>query len=92
MKKFLFGVLAATALVGCGADNVGACKKWKTAAACGSNTTTLDAINCDSYANTTCDISEYFNCMSTAYVCTNGTYDTAKLANAANCASKAVCK
>jgi hypothetical protein len=34
----------------------------------------------------------YFNCLSTAYVCVNGSYDANKLGNASSCASQAICK
>lgn len=93
MKKSLFtGALIALALSACGgADNVAACKRWKEAVKCGTSSA-VDAINCEAYANTTCDISDYFDCLSTAYVCMNGQYDSSKLGNASACASKAVCK
>ena len=94
MKNALLVVAALLSLAGCGgADNVGACEKWKTAAKCGTAANAgFDAITCSSYANLSCDISDYFDCLSTAYVCTNGMYDVSKLSNATNCASKAVCK
>lgn len=93
MKRSLLLALAALCtLAACGADNVSACNRWKDAVKCGTNTTAIDSISCSAYANTTCDISAYFDCLSTAYVCVNGSYDTSKLGNASACASKAVCK
>lgn len=95
MKKvLLFAAVSASLLSACGgADNVAACNTWKEKVKCGSSSATLDsAINCSAYANTACDISDYFDCLSTAYVCQNGMYDSTKLANASSCASKAVCK
>lgn len=95
MKRLFFtAVVSLATLAACGGtDNVGACNNWKAKAACGSSSaTTLAAINCDLYANTTCDISGYFNCLSTAYVCVNGSYDSSKLGNASSCASQAICK
>jgi hypothetical protein len=48
---------------------------------------------CDSYANTACDVSAYFDCATSHYVCNNGTYDQAKLASfSADCAAKATCQ
>jgi hypothetical protein len=94
-KAFLLAAVSASLLSACGgADNVAACNKWKESVKCGSSSAMLDsAINCNAYANTACDISEYFSCLSTAYFCKpDGTYDSAKLANASSCASKAVCK
>ena len=91
MKSALLTIAAVFSLAACGGvDNVGACERWKTAVKCGS--ANVDAISCSAYANTTCDISAYFDCLSTAYVCVNGQYDTSKLANSSACTSKAVCK
>jgi hypothetical protein len=92
MRKWLFAGLLA---VGCGdsgssIDNVGACKSFVQKVKCG----TVDIsqqVNCDAYANTTCDISGYFTCLEDHYVCVNGMYDNTKLATAGDCASKATC-
>jgi hypothetical protein len=94
MKKRILMTCAALSLAACGGnDNVGACKRWKTSIACGTAANAaIDAINCDAYATTSCDISAYFDCLSTAYVCTNGQYDPSKLANASTCVSKATCR
>ncbi|MBL9008397.1 MAG: hypothetical protein JNJ46_29320 [Myxococcales bacterium] len=91
MAALLF--VPALSLLACGGpDNVKACNDWKAAAKCGTSTAALDAVSCDAYKNTSCDISEYFKCLTPLYVCTGGMYDTAKLAMASTCASKAVCK
>ena len=92
MRNLIVSVVSVVALslVGCGTDNVGACNRWKEKVKCG--TLNVDAVNCDLYKNTTCDISEYFDCLSGAYVCTNGQYDMSKMQNATACASKAVCQ
>ena len=75
-----------------GANNVAACKKWVTAAACGSVDISA-SFPCENYANTTCDISAYFDCATAHYVCVNGTYDSAKLSTfGADCAAKAACR
>lgn len=95
MKKFLALAVVCLAVVGCGgagANNVAACKKFVTAVKCGSVDIST-TFSCDSYANTTCDISAYFDCATSHYTCTNGMYDQAKLSSfTADCTSKAVCK
>jgi hypothetical protein len=96
MNKLVLSFLCLVAVAGCGGggstvDNVDACKKFVAKVKCG----TVDIssqVNCDAYANTSCDISAYFDCLSGAYVCVNGSYDTTKLATASDCASKAVCQ
>lgn len=96
MKKFIVcavAALAAASSSGCGAgqNNVDACKRFVTAAKCGS-TDLSTSFSCDSYANTTCDISTYFDCAAAHYVCTNGSYDSAKLQSfSTDCAAKATC-
>lgn len=72
-------------------DNVGACKAFIEKVKCGSVDLSQTVV-CDNYKNTSCDITAYFDCLSGAYVCTNGMYDPAKLGNAATCASKATCQ
>ncbi len=94
MKKLLALSAVAFSLFACGPgpSNVAACKKFLMSASCGSVDVT-SSFNCDSFKDTTCDVSEYFNCASSHYVCTNGMYDTAKLSSfSTDCASKAVCK
>jgi hypothetical protein len=90
MKKLLAGAVLAVALVGCGTDNVGSCKKFVAAVQCGTLTTITDSF-CDAYKNVTCDETPYLDCMTAAYVCTNGQYDTTKLANVSACGAK-LCK
>jgi hypothetical protein len=93
MNKLVLSFLCLFAAAGCGGsdhDNVAACKDFIQKVKCG----TVDIsnqVNCDSYANTTCDISPYFDCLSTKYVCVNGSYDTSKLATLSECARKAQC-
>ena len=95
MKKLLCLAALAVAVVGCGspgANNVAACKRFVTAANCGSMNISA-TFPCDSYANTACDVSAYFDCATSHYVCNNGTYDQAKLASfSADCAAKATCQ
>jgi hypothetical protein len=74
-----------------GAANVEACEDLVASLRCG-NVDVRGQIPCNQYASTTCDISEYFDCLATKYVCRNGTWDTAKLATASQCADKAVCR
>ena len=75
-----------------GADNVAACKTFYTALKCGTNDLSSGASVCESYKNTTCDISLYFACLQTHYVCSNGMYDSAKQSTIGECTSKATCK
>lgn len=91
MRRLLLAILPVIALglSACGADNVKSCNDWKAKVACGS--VSPDAINCEAYANSTCDISDYFDCLADAYVCENGSYNTEKLQTASACASKATC-
>jgi hypothetical protein len=95
MKKLipLFVSVIASGLIGCGSpvDNVAACEDFVKKVKCGSIDIT-NQVDCSTYGATTCDISEYFNCLSTKYVCSNGMYDTTKLASAGECAAKAVCR
>lgn len=94
MNKLVLSVLCLLAAAGCGGpafDNVEACKTFVQKVKCG----TVDIstqVNCDAYANTSCDIAPYFDCLSSKYVCTNGSYDSSKLATASQCADKAVCR
>ena len=97
MKKMLLGIgmivsLALACGNSAGSNNVQACKNFLTKASCGTTNLTTQ-FNCDSYQNTSCDISAYFDCASTHFVCTDaGTYDpTAQASFAADCASKAQC-
>ena len=92
MKKRLLPFFAALGLAACGGpDNVATCKSFVQSAKCGSVDISTQ-VNCDAYANTSCDISGYFDCLKTKYVCTsNGTYDTTKLATVGDCTAQATC-
>jgi hypothetical protein len=71
-------------------DNVGACNRFIQKVKCG--TVDISAqVNCQLYASTACDISSYFDCLSSKYVCKNGMYDPLKLSTASECANKATC-
>jgi hypothetical protein len=96
MNKLVLAFLSLVTVAGCGGggssfDNVEACKTFETKVKCGS-VDISQSVDCDVYANTTCDIAPYFDCLATKYVCVDGQYDTSKLATASDCASKAVCK
>lgn len=91
MRKTLVGILFALSAAACGGvDNVGSCRNFVEKVKCGS-VDISSQVNCDAYANTTCDISDYFDCLSTKYVCVDGMYDTSKLSTAGECAAKATC-
>lgn len=86
MKKLLLGgLLALSGCGGVGATNVTACKGLVSKLKCGTATAPVTDTICDGYVNTVCDYSTYFRCLEGAYVCTNGSYDTAKLAMASSC-------
>ena len=85
----LVGILGALGL-GCGSsiDNYGACQDYvKTVndLECIGGAS-LPESTCDGYKNsTTCDVSEYFDCVSSHYVCKDGALDTTELAKNADC-------
>ena len=88
-------LLTVTAMGGCGGgsdktDNVAACKAFVAKVKCG-DVDISTQVDCDLYANTTCDISDYFDCLETKYVCVNGAYDESKLATISDCTAKASC-
>jgi len=97
MKKLISAVTLTVLALACGnsagSNNVTACKNFLAQASCGSTDLTTQ-FNCDSYQNTNCDISAYFDCASTHFVCTDaGTYDPNKQSTfGADCASKAQCQ
>jgi hypothetical protein len=93
MNKLVLSFLCLVAAAGCGGpsfDNVESCKTFVQKVKCGSVDISAQ-VNCDTYANTNCDISDYFDCLSTKYVCVNGAYDNSKLATLSECATKATC-
>ncbi len=66
-------------------DNVGACKDLY-ATLNGLDCigdATLDDSACDAYKDTTCDISEYFDCLAAGYVCINGVLDATEASKCA---------
>jgi hypothetical protein len=88
-------LVVASVLVGCGGvgkKNVAACEDYVATFACGSADVSAitGAIDCTVYEDTTCDISEYFTCLSDSYTCEGDTLtpDADKLAT---CGDLAVC-
>jgi hypothetical protein len=77
-------------LSGGGADNASSCKHFLDQVSCGS-ISLAGQFNCDAFASQACDLSSYFDCLSSHYVCVNSSYDPAKLSGASECAPKAVC-
>jgi hypothetical protein len=71
-------------------DNVAACQSFVKKVQCGS-TDVSQYVDCSSYANVTCDISDYFSCIEPKFVCANGMYDPTQLSTLSDCASKATC-
>ena len=74
---------------GGGADNVTACQSFVKSVSCAGSL--ASSFNCDAYASTSCDISSYFDCLSTKYVCVGGQLDSSKLSTASECTSLASC-
>lgn len=98
MKKFVLafgflGILGAS-MLGCGGpDNVGACKNYVTTV---NELTCLGDIKieestCDAYANTSCDIADYFDCLSSKYACDGDTLDQEKFGSISECNDLATC-
>ena len=88
----LLSALSFSACGGAGANDVAACKSFYASLKCGTTDLTSTASSCDSYANTTCDISAYFTCLQSHYVCTNGSYESTKVKTSGECSAKAVCQ
>lgn len=67
----LFGVFALS-IAGCGADNVAACEDWIDSTSCGS-TDVSTLIDCNIYEETSCDIADYFDCLTDNTSCDEAT-------------------
>jgi hypothetical protein len=68
-------------------DNVAACNDLVDSLECG-GADLGQYVPCDSYAQTTCDFSDYFQCLEDEFTCTDGAFDpTAWM----GCASLATC-
>ncbi|MEQ1501743.1 MAG: hypothetical protein ABMB14_05905 [Myxococcota bacterium] len=94
MNRMMAFVVVST-LVGCGGagkKNVTACEDYVASLACGDfDVTSLYGDDfCSAYEETTCDISEYFNCLTDSVACDDAT--SVLTVDAAGCASKAVCE
>ena len=55
-------------------DNVAACEDLLDALECGEVDLT-QTVSCDMYANTTCDLVDYFTCLEDNFTCTDGVFD-----------------
>lgn len=74
---------------GCGADNVVACEDWIDEMSCGS-TDFSALVDCNIYEETSCDIADYFGCLSDNTTCDEATGMTDTM-GWASCASLALC-
>ena len=95
MKPLLMSLtlsLCFSACGGFGAANVASCKALYSSLSCGSVNLSSNAVACDAYDSTVCDVSGYFDCVRSHYVCTNGQFDSAKMGTLSECSAKAVCK
>lgn len=78
-----FAVLAACG----GTDNVGACEDYVASVSCGDYDAS-EFVDCSVYEATTCDISDYFNCLADAGTCTDDVYDAGDVSS---CTALATC-
>lgn len=69
-RVVLFCVLASACNQGKRA--VEACEELAESLSCGDNTDYLGVLNCNQYAETECDIVDYFDCMEDDFVCDEG--------------------
>ena len=90
-----FAILGVVAMMAAGCGNVGkknveACDDWLASMACG-DTDFSGLIDCGVYEETTCDVSDYFTCLSDNTTCDEdaGIADTTGWAD---CVSKASCE
>lgn len=58
-------------------DNVAACEAWADGVSCG-DANVSDYIDCNMYANLSCDVSDYFDCLTDVTMCTDGVLDNAR--------------
>jgi hypothetical protein len=97
MKRLMgmIGMAAVGLAMGCGGpafDNVAACKKFLASAKCG-GADASSFITCDHFALYSCDVTPYFDCASTKFVCTSsGMYDLSKISSLGDCEPKLTCK
>ena len=90
ISKLLVPFIMSLTLFGCsvGSDNVAACEAYVNSSDCGDTNASTIVNSCDSFADTECDVSEYFDCLAENVTCTDGVLDTT---GAATCASKLSC-
>ncbi len=98
MKKLMVVLglgIWAVSLAACGNSNESACKDYvKKVQACGGiYAQTYNDNWCTGLNDASCDVSDYFNCLSDALgSCTNGTFNSADATKLSACTSKATCK
>lgn len=89
MSAFTVAVL----LCSCGPDNVGACKdhvRTINALSCiGDNA--KDETNCENATVYGCDVSDYYECLTSHYVCDGDMLDVAEHDKASSCVDFLVC-
>jgi hypothetical protein len=98
MKKIVLALgflsMVGALAIGCGGpDNVGACENYNTTVnelkCLGDVKVDLD---CSVYAETSCDVSEYFDCVSSHVKCVDDTtFDSAEYAKISECSEFATC-
>lgn len=72
---------------GSSVDNVAACEAFVDTVSCG-DVDLSQFLDCDIYADTVCDIADYFDCLSDNTSCTDGVFDNSQWPS---CADLATC-
>lgn len=73
---------------GSAVDNVAACESWRDSVSCG-DTDIAQFVDCNLYADTVCDIAEYFACLDENTACNDGVFDNSGWQS---CADLATCE
>ncbi len=85
----ILSVLGLTACGSVGDKNVSACEDWLASMSCG-DTDFSTLVSCDVYQDTTCDVSDYFTCLTDGTTCDEAT-GVADMTGWADCATLATC-
>jgi hypothetical protein len=62
---------------GSGFDNVAACDNWRDGISCG-DVDISQFLDCNTYADTACDVAEFFDCLDEVSSCVDGVYDNSR--------------
>jgi hypothetical protein len=87
----LAALFALTACGGFEQANVAACNQFVSSAKCGTHDLSTQ-YDCATFNTATCDVTGYFTCLSTHYVCVSGQYDASQLSTVSACDSEMACR